>query len=185
MAKYNSVTEMSRSLTDEKFSKKVAEDIEQKKVAKLLFTLRCNAKLSQKEMADKIGCSQARISKLEKCDNDNIRIGDLKDYANALNLELNIGYSPQGRTAVDSIKYHAFKIREKVNYLESLAQKDQQISDGVANFFGEALNNIVNMFLKSCAKLKRIQKKPKEIIHISHELEAPELDHNTKAFQSD
>ncbi len=176
MAKYNSVTEMTGSLTDEKFSKKVAGDMEQKKVAKLLFTLRCNAKLSQKEMADKIGCSQARISKLEKCDNDNIRIGDLMDYAKALRLELNIGYSPQGRTAVDSIKYHAFKIREKLNYLASLAKKDDKILEGVSHFFGEALYNVMNMFQESSSKLNRMQKKSKEIIHISHEVEAPELE---------
>lgn len=90
---YKSVSEMvSHLCTDESFKRKVLAEIKNRNLTKLLFALRCKKGMSQKQLAEKMGATQSRVSKIESAPDAEITVKDLLDYAKALGLRLEIGY---------------------------------------------------------------------------------------------
>lgn len=167
---YKNVNEMIKKLSsDKKFIEEASKEIKNKKIAKFLFTLRCRHNLTQKELADKIGCTQSRISKVENSYDKDISIKDLEDYGKALNLQLEIGYRSKNVNRANLIKYHAFRIKELLNELAELAGKDEAMNISVFKFCDEFGFNIFKMITESVAKLGIAKKilKSKEKIHIS------------------
>ena len=121
---YTSVSDMVHDLAGDKaFAKDFENRLARRQVVKRLFALRSSRGMSQKDIADKFGCTQSRISKLESDDDSDLRLGDLRDYAAALGLELRIVLSPEGQTPVEEIKYHARRIEQ---LLGDLAKKKSQ-----------------------------------------------------------
>ena len=182
--KYSSVAEMIKEMSsDSAFRELVSKEINDKKVGKYLFYLRCKHNLSQKQIAEKLGCTQSRISKIESSIDKDLSINDLLDYAKALNLQLEIGYRNRTAKIVDLIKYHAFKIKEYLHQLTTMAKDDESLQVGVAKFRLEAFTNISVMISDSYSKLGIGQKKQaeeKSPIHISVPLEnSPRLEENS------
>lgn len=90
---YKSVQEMVRGVSDDPSFKIQAEKaITERSLSRVLLVLRNAAGLTQAEMADKMQCTQGRISKLEMAAQRSIRIGDLLDYARALDLNFCISF---------------------------------------------------------------------------------------------
>jgi transcriptional regulator with XRE-family HTH domain len=126
---YTSVAEMVHDLAEDKtFADDFENRLARRQVVKRLFALRCSRGMSQKDVADKFGCTQSRISKLESDDDSDLRLGDLRDYAAALGLEMRIVLSPEGQTAVEEIKYHAQRIEQLLGDLAK--KKSKQRPDG-------------------------------------------------------
>lgn len=106
MKKFKSVEDMITELSGgDRFKESAINEIENKSIAKFLFTLRCRHNLTQKQLADKIGCTQSRVSKIESAYNNEITIKDLSDYGEALNLQLGIGYRNKDVKIADEVKY--------------------------------------------------------------------------------
>ena len=72
-------------------------------------------------MAEKIGCTQSKVSKIESAYNAELSVQDLLDYGKVMNLELELGYRHRSVKIVDMIKYHAFKIKNLFDQLTDLA----------------------------------------------------------------
>lgn len=189
--KYKNVSSLIKGMSTDNQSRDMSlQEIKNRSVSRFLFASRCKHNMTQKQLADKIGCSQGRISKIETSYDRYISIGDLLDYANALNLQLEVGFRHHSIKLVDLIKYHAFKIDENLEKLRKLAEDDDQIKEAIKNFHGEALFNIGKIVLSSLAKMDIGQKKMQEKtpIHIS----APFVDnqnihkteHNLEALQT-
>lgn len=53
-----------------------------------LIAVRDAKGLSQKDIAETVGCTQSRISKLENAKDVDVRLGDLRAYANAVGCDL-------------------------------------------------------------------------------------------------
>ncbi len=178
------MSEMIKDMSsDSAFASTVVKEIENKRMGKFLFSQRCRHNLTQKQMAAKIGCSQGRVSKIENSYDRDISVGDLLDYAKALDLELEMGYRHRSARIVDLIKYHAFKIKHYLNQLATLAQNDEEMERGVARFHLEAKHNIDKFIAISFSKLDVIRKQrilEKTDIHIS----AP-IDNFPKLKESD
>jgi transcriptional regulator with XRE-family HTH domain len=169
--RYNDVLEMIKEISaDSDFKNLASKEIDEKRISKFLFVLRCKANLTQKQIAEKMDCSQGRISKIESALDREICIRDLLDYAKALNLQLEIGYRHHSMKIVDLIKYHAFKIKQYLNQLTDLAKEDESIKNGIAKFHLEAFINIGKIISDSISKLDILPKKrihEKTAIHIS------------------
>jgi len=171
--KFNTINEMLEGLSEEqKFEEVTKKQIEGKQISKFLTLLRCRERLTQKQIAKKIGCTQSKISKIETSFDNELSISDLIDYAKALNLKLELGYRKSSVKIVDLIKYHASKISKYLNQLVDLAKdkKDDDIAEGVDRFLGEAVYNMIRISVEPYAKLlkaKNIRKKEKQMIHIS------------------
>ena len=172
--KFKDVSEMVSELSkDKEFKKETVETIKKRGLAKFLFFLRCDQKLTQKELAKKIGCSQGRVSKIESSQDEDLGVKDLLDYGNALSLQLQFGYRDKSPKRTDLIKYHAIKIKQYFDELVKLAEKDEEMIKGLAKFHIEGIFNITGMIAESLAKLKKKlpETMTKEAIHISAPLQ--------------
>jgi transcriptional regulator with XRE-family HTH domain len=175
-----SVPDLLRKINiDKETRKKVEKEIGKKGLAKFLFVLRCQHKLTQKQLAEKIGVTQSKISKLESAYDNEITIQDLLTYANALDLQLEIGYRSKSIKIVDLIKYHAFRIKKYLESLSKLAGDDETLAQSILKFHEETLFNMVQFIAESGSQLKISQKKSrfaeKEHIHISPPFEMREI----------
>jgi transcriptional regulator with XRE-family HTH domain len=106
--RYASVSEVvNEFIDDESFRERFEKEINDKRVAKTLFAIRSRAGKTQGEMAERLGCSQGTISKLENSGVDGIKVSDLVAYAQACELNLTISFheeqSAAGRTHPESV----------------------------------------------------------------------------------
>ena len=58
-----------------------------------LSALRERFDLTQAQLATKMGCTQSRVSKMERAELDDLRLGDIKDYLKALNIALELTWT--------------------------------------------------------------------------------------------
>ncbi|MDD5044060.1 MAG: helix-turn-helix domain-containing protein [Candidatus Omnitrophica bacterium] len=178
--KYKSVLEMVRSISKEDSYKELADkQIKGKSLAKFLFYLRCRHGLSQKELANKVGCSQSRVSKIEHSFDKDLTIQDLLDYGKVLNLQLEIGYRHPSVKIIDLIKYHAFKIRSYLNQLNGLAKDDEALLQGIKNTYFEIFFNLNKIISEALIKLdfkQKVKKIDMSTIHVSAPIEKNKLE---------
>lgn len=174
MAKqFKNVNELIQSLSeDESFKKDAIKQISENGVGKFLSFLRCNHRLTQKELADKIGCSQGRISKIESSKDDALSMKDFIDYGNALGLEVEIGFRSKNMKWVDMVKYHAFQMQKYLNRIVRVAKEDKALEEGALNFCFETLKNVPVLILNCMSKLPNAKfnkgvAKSKSKVHIS------------------
>ena len=75
--------------------------------------MRCAARKAcrKKDIAERIGGSQSRISKLESGIDEDLRLADLAAYLRALDLDLCLVFGQKDSTIVNKIKYHALAIK--------------------------------------------------------------------------
>lgn len=151
---YSNVADMVRDLTDDK---KQADEFEKhlkrRTISHFLFAQRSAAGLSQKDMADKMACSQSRISKLENGEDDDLRLGDLREYLDALDREMVMFIMEKPDSAADQIKLHAFMINRLLERLRKIAKEDRDISIGVSEFHWETLFNLTKMVIDGAKEL--------------------------------
>lgn len=173
MAKqYKNVTEMmSALLASSTVKKNVEKEIKGKTLSNYLFSLRCINKLTQKDMAKKLKCSQSKISKIESSFDEDLVVDDLFGYAMACNLELSIGFRNKNVKIVDLIKFHAFRIKVYLDQLRDMAKDDEALADAILDFYEEAEFNLKKIIRKSKSVLDGNRKvkssKMKDYIHIS------------------
>ena len=163
MNNYKSVKDMVNSLSESaEFKELVMKEIHGKQVGKLLFFLRCKNGLSQKEMAEKLGCSQSRISKIESSPDESLSVKDLVDYGKAFKLQLEIGFHDPSVKIVDHVKFHAFEMKKHLDKLCVLAKDDPAFVEAVRRFYGEAFVNVLGLIADSIKKLPAKKEKVQE-----------------------
>lgn len=157
MAKqFKDVNELIKGISeDENFKKDAIKQISENGLGKFLSFLRCEHRMTQKELADKIGCSQGRVSKIESAKDDSLSIRDFIDYGNALGLELEIGFRNKNMKWVDMVKYHAFQMQRYLNNIVQVAKEDKALEEGALDFCFETLKNVPVLILNSMAKLPK------------------------------
>jgi transcriptional regulator with XRE-family HTH domain len=80
---------------DKEFVDTLKDRLSRRRIVKTLAALRAARGLSQGDVAKKLRCTQSRISKLENGYDDELRVGELKDYAEGLGLELQLALLPK------------------------------------------------------------------------------------------
>jgi transcriptional regulator with XRE-family HTH domain len=158
MAKrYSNVSKMVKGISsDKKFAEETVEYLSHRTLARFLSTLRCSAGLTQKDMAEKMACSQSKVSKLESSPDEKIAVKDLVQFARALDKRLAIGFENQDITIVEQIKRHVFSIKHLLDQLAVLAKDDDAIDRGVSHFFMETAVNFFRCLHESAVDLRRI-----------------------------
>ncbi len=152
--KYKSVSEIIRDIEpDRQFRDEFDKYIASRKIIKQLISLRAAQGLSQKDIAEKLACTQSRISKLENGSDSMVKLGDLQAYAEAIGYKICAGPVPIDMKPVDAVKCHAFALKKHMDNLAELAKSDKKIAGGVANFFGECFANVFKMMSDSAKQL--------------------------------
>jgi transcriptional regulator with XRE-family HTH domain len=120
--RYRTTSEMLEdTLTPQHIIDSVRE-VEAQSAVPLLAGMRVSKGITQKELAQAIGCSEGRISKLETSRDEDLRLQDLLDYTRALSgsLWITIGAPTLG----EHIKFHIHALRGLLEELVSLAGED-------------------------------------------------------------
>jgi len=150
---YTSVSELVHDMApDAEFRAAFDARVARRKLVKQLLAMRAVRGLSQQDIAQKLDCTQSRISKLENTSDDDMRIGDLRAYAEAVGCELAMCPIPRDMKPVDKVKCHAFAIKAHMDELARLARSDEKIAEGVGGFFFELCVNFFRL-LGDSAKL--------------------------------
>lgn len=177
MAKqYASVTEMiSDSPLEESQRDEIAARIASRQIIKRLMALRATRGMSQKEVADRMKCSQSRISKLENGVDGDIKIGDMRDYLHALDHDMSLFVCPKQWKSFQQIKFHAFGIRRCLGQLVDLIRDDPEILQGVSKAHVETVLNLVKLVVDSAKTLPSVEQVLPEIIEANGSGDAEEL----------
>ncbi len=110
--RFKNTAEMIRALSnDEKQAEQTIRNMNQRCVIDFLMAQRSARGLSQTEIADKMRCTQSRVSKLENGKDDDLSISEFRKYTQALDLELSFLLTKKGETVVGQVKQHVFAIR--------------------------------------------------------------------------
>lgn len=96
--RHNNVSEMLAACEDESLQRDVEKRISSRQIIKQLLTMRASRDMSQKDIAEKLGCTQSRVSKLENGTDDELRLGDLTGYLKALDYDLHLQLAERGRS---------------------------------------------------------------------------------------
>jgi len=151
--RYADVVEMMGDLTEDRA---VADDLRTHLSRRVLVTELCAQRaargLTQQDVAEKVGCTQGRISRVESSTDGELNMGTLVAYADAIGLRVEIVLMNKGMTLVGQVKHHAFSIKRLTDRLAQLGSKDERIANGVGDFLKEAAYNLVRL-IKSSAKL--------------------------------
>src|SRR5438270_832611 len=91
MKQYKNVTEMATDLSEDKASgERVAKAIRERAMVDMLMALRTRENMSQTDIAERMGCTQSKVSKLESSIDDDLRLGDFRAYATALGFQMTV-----------------------------------------------------------------------------------------------
>jgi transcriptional regulator with XRE-family HTH domain len=92
---YTNVVDMVREDLGDEFADALAKRIAERDLVKELFVLRNVKGLTQKALADRMGCTQSRVSKLESARDVELSLGDVKEYLDALGYEVRLTIAPK------------------------------------------------------------------------------------------
>lgn len=142
----------------------IVRDVEarmsQTKFVSMLTEARARKGMTQKDIATKIGTSVSKVSRFEASNDDDLRIGDAKDYLNALDLEASIAFFDKSMPTTNQIKHYIFEIEKLLTHLTSIAKScddDRQIVDGISRFRGEVLYNFMIKYIMSGKDFPKLQ----------------------------
>lgn len=148
--KYKCVSDLIKSMDLPKEQRQEQIDyINQRRLSRLLTVMRSQQGMNQQQAAERCGCGQSKISKLEYKEDRKITIGELLDYSNALGLEMSVLFLPKKMKIVDRVKLHAFQIEELLQRLVKLSKGDKQMERAAAAFHSECLVNMFSIVGKS------------------------------------
>jgi len=134
---------MIREVTEnDELADQVQQKINQRQIIDCLMGLRSALDLSQEYIASKMKRTQSSISKLEKGEDDALRIGHLRGYAEAMGFGMTVVLYKDEASLAAQVKHYAFAIRGILTKMAKLAGDDQSIAMGVREFYQEAAANI-------------------------------------------
>jgi transcriptional regulator with XRE-family HTH domain len=152
---YTDVSKMIRDIPEsEQFADSLEKRLRERQLIKRLITIRASKGLSQGDIAQSMGCTQSRISKLEAGLDGDLRLADLEGYLAAIGMKPQLVIFPEGAKMSDQVIYHFHQTRRLLEKMLELANSsDSVIAEGVGRFFAETAFNFVNMTLKQAAQL--------------------------------
>ena len=157
MAKQKQYTSVSEAISDiapdDSFRTELDEQIASRRLIKHLLAMRAVKGLSQKDVAEAVGCSQSCISKLESAKDNDVSLGNLKAYAEAVGCDLVAHPIPRDMKLTDKVKCCAVAMKQNMDEMSQLAKTDENIAQGVVGFFQECFVNVVLMLGDSAKRL--------------------------------
>jgi transcriptional regulator with XRE-family HTH domain len=135
--RYRTVSEM---LEDTGTSQEVldsVEEVESQELVPILTGMRVAKGLTQKQLAELMGCTQGRISKLEQSRDLDLRISDVVDYVSAVKDAVWFTIGP--KTLAEHIKLHVSALRQSLEELVALSGDDPAINQAINRFLDDIL----------------------------------------------
>jgi transcriptional regulator with XRE-family HTH domain len=150
---YTDVEEMVRETASQEFAERFAHYADERRLVTQLVAIRGAKGLAQKDVAERMKCSQSRVSKLESSVDRDLRFGDIVDYAKANGLSVTILLTETPSSLVAQIKYYALHIKRLLDRLAGLVKGDADMAKGAARLFGETVYNVARFAQEAAKKL--------------------------------
>jgi transcriptional regulator with XRE-family HTH domain len=147
-------------LGDPSFPEQVREARRRTALATLLATKRVERGMSQAEVAARMGKAASTVSRLEASDDSSLRLGHIAAYARALDMKLSFRLADGELPVTERIKQYVYAIKRSLDELCEIAvgvKDDQEIMQGIRNFYGEVLINFLDRFAESHGTLMGIE----------------------------
>lgn len=148
---YKSVAEAFSDIVGEEHANELGDQMRSRRVIKALCGLRTVRGVTQQDIANQLGTTQSKVSKLENGVDADLRFRELEAYAKSTDSDVTILISPRGKSLAEQIKYHACSIRAAFLELAELAHKDESVARGVADLHAQAFCNL-NRFLQETSE---------------------------------
>lgn len=88
--KIKNLTDHVRKIVGDKFANDITDHIDSCTLTTYLSTVRNKCGLSEKELGNKINWSAHKVAKFEQTQDRNVKIGELIDYLNGLEMNIEI-----------------------------------------------------------------------------------------------
>lgn len=134
-----------------------------------LTRLRRRSKLTQAEIAKRLGITQAAVSKIESGRDETLTLAIISAYATSTRQRIDLSFG-RPLTHVEAVKQHALGLRHHLEALASLAHKDETMARDISGFFQEAEKNIDHI-VAHCRE--RLPKHPKVEVRMQTLAPAP------------
>lgn len=122
-------------------------------VSRALSTLRCSRKLTQEELANRAGCTQSKISRIENSGNDRLKLDDLAMYARAFNMQVSIDFAPESSSA-DAAERLARQIRNGLDNVAERVQREGAADEGAKKAYEAFLFEMLDLFMDNLEGLR-------------------------------
>lgn len=166
-ARFNSVSDLVTAVGGEQLANEVESRIASRGVVSKLVALRCAKDMSQGDIALALGCSQSRVSKLENGLDEDLRLGDIAKYAQAVGRHIHIMF-PERKTLFEVVKYHAFQIARCLKQVTKMSVGDEEMERGAVHAHLETLANTTSLIAQSAAQIPCLRV---ELVRIMSECE--------------
>lgn len=157
MSKATSTAMLAASLTsDPGAATRVETHQTETRFVRVLIAMRVEKKLSQKELAEKMGCSPSKVCRMEASADKSLNLGDVMLYAKALGVNMSVLFDDPALPAAERIKHHVFAVHDLLEHLVKLAHQvggGDAISAKIKQFYGEVLFNFMRGFGNCYSKL--------------------------------
>lgn len=119
-----------------------------------LIEIRGDRGMTQKKVAEILGCDPSKISRMEAGDDNQLNWGDIKDYTRAIGVRMSILFDVPSEPAAHRIKHLIMAMCEPLNDLATIARSagDEEIAGSIHKFFGEVFLNFMSRFSSSLNK---------------------------------
>ena len=148
MSKKNTTTAaLAASLTgDPEAAARVAAHQAETRFVRTLIDMRVEKKLTQRDLAKKMGVGPSKVCRLEACSDRDLNLGDVMLYSKALGVNMSVLFDDPSLPAADRIKHHVFAVHDLLEQLMKLAHQvggDDSICAKIKQFYGEVLFNFM------------------------------------------
>jgi len=163
--RFGSVSDMMKDLNDGSAqAEAIQKDLKRSQISSILFVMRNKQNLTQGQMAEKLGWSQSKVSKMEHQEDTHYSVSEITDYCSALGYNLEIGFSLKSETWLDKVKRHYTHMHRYLNKISDSAQGDAAIQKGVNQVMIEASGNLLHLVEVCIGKVKKPPKSPTSLI---------------------
>ena len=149
MGNYKSVSKMFDDiLEDSEFSKEVNNKLEETQLIHELVKQRVKSGKTQAEIAKNWGCDPATVSRFEDKSDDDIKLGELAKFCNAIGVGIGISIAPPSHNSAEAIKSCVKQINRHLTELTKLAKTcsdDKNIINGIHQFQAEVLLQLMDI----------------------------------------
>ncbi len=148
--RYSRVIDLVRDLHKDspEFVKEVEERIEAMDIGYSLASARSQNGVSESEMAERLGCDEAKIWAMEYARNDSVKVGDMIDYAKALDTNFFLRVVGRDDTVVDEIEFYAFELQSRVAELNKSSESSDRPLLELTSFAVHSLVEMISRFVK-------------------------------------
>ena len=122
-------------------------------VSRALSDLRCSQKLTQEELAERVGCTQSKISRIENSSNDRLKLDDLTMYAHAFNMQVSIDFTRVSSSAAATERL-ARQIRNALDHVAEKARHEGPTDEGAKKTYEAFLFSMLELFMDKLEGLR-------------------------------